>query len=789
MKNIILLFLTLLTISVYGQEIKVSGKIKDSQNKSISGVTITDKQNPQNATNSDEKGYFEIALKESTQNSLTISHLGYYPKTINLNNNSGFLEITLEKHGSDIEEVLIVSNRDTETRDEVPASVSVLTGKKIEALNQFSTSMNDVMAWVPGMSIGNNRQGNRGQKLRGGNMLVLIDGIPQSTPLLIDDTFNFVDPAVVERVEVIKGSTSIYGNGAAGGIINIITKKGKTDRKLESHTIVGASSYLVKPDHTSGMNVSQYFSGQLNKLNYNVGGSYKNYGITRSAKGEILSPQDGLGESSWYNGFAKFGYEVGDGYKLELMYNYFSNEQKSTLIATPGHYGQNTSTGVFGQRDPKLKGQGVHYNHNIRFALDKADLFNNTDFNATYYWQKGSILYGNFDYYTDISHGYIGGQNYTNTDQMGLRVNFNTRYNFSDHFNGNIIYGLDILNNKTSQPMADGRWYTPEMDMKNYAAYLQAKAKVDDFIFKAGTRAEHITIGVDDYTTLYRDNGTVTAGGIDVKGGTLSFNALTFNAATRYNKLSYLQPYLSFSQSFSVGEIGRVLRITEDPNLITDNLQDTKAIITNSYEAGIEGRISNIIRYSANYFIYRQKLGNTYVPIPGSNFFELSRLPEKIHGAEFELGFFLHKNLDLDFSLSLLEGKTDNNDNGKFGDPEDQYMDGSRINAPIFRSNINYRVTPKWNVNFLGTLVGNRNRFDNMQADGTYLYGQGPVKSYFVGNLFSSIQLTESTSLSLGIENLFNKNYYPPFSQWYGNDNFYIKGNGINGRVSLAIKL
>lgn len=789
MKKAVLLLSALISYQLNAQTKKITGTIQDSKNNVISGATILEKNNSKLSTQSDKNGYFELVIPDSIQPILSVSHMGYFSQIIQATESNLPLQIKLENQGGNIEEVLIVSNRDKESRDEVPASISILTSKKIEAIGQFSTSISDIAAWIPGMSLSNNRQSNRGQKLRGGNMLVLIDGIPQSTPLFIDDNLNYIDPSVVDRIEVIKGSTSIYGNGAAGGIINFITKNGVSNKKIESHTKVGAMEYLKKPNHTSGIDISQYFNGQLGKFNYYVGGSYKSYGITRSADGEILSPQDGMGESNWYNGFAKLGYKIGNGYNLELMYNYFSNQQESQLIHQSGEYGKNTATGVFGERNPNLKGQGVQYNHNIRFSLDKNNLFKNTDFNASYYWQKYSTLYANFDYYTDVSHGYIGGQNYTNSDQMGLRLNFNTKYEFSDQVNGNIIYGVDLLNNKTSQPMADGRSYTPEMDMKNYAAYFQLKTKVNDFIFKAGSRVEHINIDVDDYTTIYRDNGKVTGGGLHVNGGNLNFNAMTFNAAARYNKLSFLQPYLSFSQSFSVGELGKVLRIATDEDIITGKLQDTKAVITNSYEAGLEGKLANFLRYSANYFIYHQKLGTTYIMNPETNFFELSRLPEKISGAEFELGFYINKNLDLDLSLSLLEGKTDNNDNGKFNDEGDQYMDGARISAPVFRSNINYKITPNWNVSFLGTLVGNRNKFNDILDNGTYVYGHGPVKSYFIGNLYSTVQLTENTKLALGIENLFNKNYYPAFSQWYGNNDFYIKGNGINGKISLSIDL
>lgn len=46
------------------------------------------------------------------------------------------------------------------------------------------------------------------------------------------------DMASIERIEVLKGSAStLYGSDAQGGVINIITKKPKTD---EVHTTIGA---------------------------------------------------------------------------------------------------------------------------------------------------------------------------------------------------------------------------------------------------------------------------------------------------------------------------------------------------------------------------------------------------------------------------------------------------------------------------------------------------------------------------------------------------------------------
>src|SRR3546814_2548204 len=63
-----------------------------------------------------------------------------------------------------------------------------------------------------------------GESLRGRTPLYMVDGIPQSTPLRDGKRSGFtVDPAFVERVEVIYGANAIQGVGATGGVINYVT--------------------------------------------------------------------------------------------------------------------------------------------------------------------------------------------------------------------------------------------------------------------------------------------------------------------------------------------------------------------------------------------------------------------------------------------------------------------------------------------------------------------------------------------------------------------------------------
>ncbi|MCV5264136.1 TonB-dependent receptor plug domain-containing protein, partial [Escherichia coli] len=70
---------------------------------------------------------------------------------------------------------------------------------------------------------------NYGQNLRGRAMLVMIDGVSLQSSRPISRQLDAIDPFNIERIEVLSGATSIYGAGATGGVINIITKKAYSD--------------------------------------------------------------------------------------------------------------------------------------------------------------------------------------------------------------------------------------------------------------------------------------------------------------------------------------------------------------------------------------------------------------------------------------------------------------------------------------------------------------------------------------------------------------------------------
>lgn len=129
------------------------------------------------------------------------------------------------KADNELQEIVVSASRKTEILDEVPSSVTLLSKKQIQQQLSISSNLSDILgATVPGLGFSTNRTQNLGQTLRGRRVLVMIDGIPQSTPLRDGaKDMRSLDPTVLDRVEVIKGATAIYGNGADGGLINYIT--------------------------------------------------------------------------------------------------------------------------------------------------------------------------------------------------------------------------------------------------------------------------------------------------------------------------------------------------------------------------------------------------------------------------------------------------------------------------------------------------------------------------------------------------------------------------------------
>ena len=679
-----------------------------------------------------------------------------------------------------LEEVVITANRIKEKKTDAVANVTIIDQKKLQQFIKIAPDMSHLIGMIePAMSLSTNTTNNRYQNLRGRSILVLIDGIPQSTPLRATDRdIRSIDPAAVERIEIVKGATSIYGNGAIGGIMNIVTKKSPKNVIFGGQTTIGASARdSFKENRGFGYRFNQQFYGNYKGFSYLVDAAMNQTGSAIDGTGEYISPRYGLGDVRTYNGLVKLGYQFDDDNKVEAMYNFYQSLQNTPLVASGGKYLERPRIGVYDTKDPAAQDEGMRYNHNAYIKFNSNNIFKRTDLELSAFTQH---QYAIFDYRKHNARSprweSSSGQATVKGEKYGIRTQLTSKVLFSENVFTQLLYGADVLIDKTSQPLVDGRYWMPELTSYNSAPFLQTKTTFFQYyVLKAGLRYDYIDVSVPNYEVLRLRN---TDPRVYVKGGDLTYNNLSPNIGIAYNQFKYFQPFISYSQGFSIFDLGRTLRAAKADVLSKINTEPVK---TENYEAGAYAELSKYVHLSGSYFYTYSKLGSDLKSVSG--FWVVDRTPQKVYGFEVNADIFPTKWLTLGGSFISFEGKKKSTEDGDW----DGYMSGTSIPAPKATAYI--RVTPTeysyLQVNYLHT--GSRDRFspDNR---GVYTEGEGIVYPIDLFSLSAGYTFNKSFSLALGIENLTDKVYYTPASMLVARDAEYARGNGRYFNLSLTYR-
>ena len=157
-------------------------------------------------------------------------------------------------------DVVMTPARTREYVFNINKNTRVITKEEIERSN--IQSLQQLLSYEPGIVVsgflGNVKDNNidiRGFGEAGAmNYLLMIDGRRANQIDLSGADLSQIDTRSIERVEIIRGSGSVlYGDNATGGVINIITKKGKKDTfELEYTQEVGSYQYSKEYLSSSG---------------------------------------------------------------------------------------------------------------------------------------------------------------------------------------------------------------------------------------------------------------------------------------------------------------------------------------------------------------------------------------------------------------------------------------------------------------------------------------------------------------------------------------------------------
>lgn len=779
MKKVYFIFFTLLCSQSFAQN-SIEGMVRNSEGEHLELVNIY-LSGTSMGTFSDSEGNYRLTNIPDGSYTIVASLIGHVQKEQKITlsgNQSREINFTLFEEGFQVNELILVGSRINKMADRSAAPVVVISEKEIEREQVLSHQITDIMTYnVPGYGISNRSASNSGQTLRGRPTLIMIDGIPQSTPLRNGARdLRSIDPGVIERIEVLKGASALYGNGAVGGMVNLVTKTPKTNEPFKSFTSLNANGSLTSLDESLGYRVMQQFYGKKDKWDYMLSGSYEKIGLFKDAEGDIIptnpNNQGGIANSDVYNFFGKIGYSPEEGKRWQLMYNFFRSVQDQEFVLIPGEIGRMKTT-VERAEEGSLTAasQGTPANHNLGLTYSDLEFFSNTSFNAAVYYQDFETVFGYFpEYYKG------GGQSYILSQKVGARTTFDTELAGWD---SSLLYGVDALYDNTSQPLLDGRLFVPEIELFSAAPFVQIKNEsIENLSFKGGVRLENITWNVGDFTTVEIGSPGNYSGGNFVEGGRVNYTALLLNAGVAYNKLDYFQPFASFSQGFSVGDAGQALRVYREPKVQAENI---KPVVVNNYEVGFR---ANSLRVSGEVsgFISTSELGSSITANEQGELY-VARAPEIIHGIEAAVDVFWSNQFSTAATFTYQEGKVDFNDDGEYED----YLNGFRIAAPYTTLSATYRPQPNIFFTLRGLHSFERDRF-SVDGERSTTFGQGTVESFTTIDFISGYEFGNQ-EINLGIQNVLNEDYFSPLSYIYNLPSTYAKAPGMQLSLTYKIRL
>ena len=315
-----------------------------------------------------------------------------------------------------------------------PQAVTIVSREQVEKQAALSSDLGDLLAkTVPGMATSSEGLSNSGQTLRGRNLFVLIDGVPQSIQLRNGGRdLKTIDPSSIERIEVLRGSTGIYGLGGTGGVINIITRKpGEGPARFTTDVTLGFAPADVGDSFRKRL--VQRVEGAGEKVDYVFSVSGEQSGGFFDGDGDRI-PADGNargGDFNAYGLFGKLGFDLGAQQRLEVSANYYNVEQDADFILVPGAAGEQKATAV--------KGESPGENQNIENKQIALAYRNNNVLGSRV---KAQLYYR--DYRTRFRFSPTafpgGGQSALDSQRTGARLDIETPFS-----SGRLLWGVDLL--------------------------------------------------------------------------------------------------------------------------------------------------------------------------------------------------------------------------------------------------------------------------------------------------------------------------------------------------------
>jgi iron complex outermembrane receptor protein len=518
-----------------------------------------------------------------------------------------------DKSATTLDAIVVTGGRSPQQISETARTIYVVESPEIQSQARSGKTLQQILGeTIPSFdpaSVG--ARTSYGQNLRGRTALVLIDGVSMNSARSLSRQFDSIDPFNIERVEVLSGATALYGGNATGGIINIITKKGKNAEPGVHAEVTGGmgSGFSGSKDFDRNAAGAVTYNSDNWDARFSVAGSKA--GAFYDGTGTVLIP-DITQTSTAFNDridiMGSVGYQIDNGRRLELSGQFYDSKQESD-------YGLYYGPFFAALADPSLfetrSGYKSDFNPRSRRSM----------FNATYtdddVFGQQLLLQGSFrserlQFSPFPSGSYFAGSS-QDTDYYGLKAalvaepadNLKITYgidadrdSFSSHQNVFDMLLAATTGGLNFETIGTTGLY-PAIDVSTIAGFVEASYEATDKLtLSGGVRYQFVNTEVSDFVGSAQQvailQGAATSADV-IPGGEVNYDAALFNAGAIYQLSDTQQVYANFSQGFELPDPARyygvgLYSLSGGHYSLIDsvNVADSalEAIKTNSFEIG-----------------------------------------------------------------------------------------------------------------------------------------------------------------------------------------------------------
>jgi len=667
-------------------------------------------------------------------------------------------------------EIIVTATRSGTAIEELPVSASEIDEAELAEQLGYSTNVLRAVEFaVPGLSPQGEGRLGCSVNIRGRQTSIQINGIPVNQDLRRSNCNAMfqISPFAIERIQVVRGGTALFGAGAPGGIVNFITRRARGEA-LEIDAVAQTSFNTSGWDGTFATDLYAGAGQNFGDWGYYVGAAWTDTGARRTPDGGFVPFR--TFESLALNGAV--GARLAGG-ELRLTGTWYRDE--------PDREYASDGTQLFGQRFADIVPIASHpqvdeaSDRLTTLALSYAhpDLLGQQLLVSGFYQDQS---YRQRDNFYDVN---FGGDFFfasdTENERLGLRSTLVKKFNLGS-VDVTASYGFDYTSNRfyrpTVDPAAGGAitgFISPEVTLETYALFGQAEADFGRLRLAGGVRQEWYRgrVGRKGFDPSLPGSGT--------PGDFGESSLALFNLGAVYEVAPRIQLFGGFSQGAELSELGRAARNIDAPGRITP-----EPATSDQFELGLRGR-SGAFRFELAGFHSRSGSAALLQSDPGCAGQPLCplvplRAAQKFHGAEASLDWAATPELDLRGVFTWQRGRIFDDDVGRYVDYSTDTVTPLRLTGgaswrPLERLRLSLQVTYYGAADYFTPAeqaLGRVATEAQFLLDGSMHFRAGP------GELFAAAS------------NLLDEQYVNVQNQGFGFDFFYYQAEGR--RVTIGYK-